>query len=446
MWRRVAVLLICVLPAMRCGEERRAAAPPREAQERRGAEREKPATQPFPRSTQPIDWQQSTGIFIGIEQFHPGADRPEPVAYAADDATDLAYFFAKERKVTGLLPASRTYVLLSGRPHKPQSLQRLRELREEAHVVIAEGPVCIDAAMIYSLLDRLGREVGGDGILIVSIATHGFTVGDQHVLLTSDSPVSHPRGVVVGRMMQALRESSGRRLLLLVDACRTPHDDPGIAFEDLDVPAGYAVLSAASPRRTARSEDALQNGYFTSAVIEGLRCRATAGPDAAISPRELDAYVGKRVHALTHGWQQPEGRFSGGLGDVELVNCSIRRAATLLEPHNGDHVKWRGPVRFHVLLPDLHATVFVCAESNGVCYNQNPGLLPFSTHAGRTYELRVYYGAPDTFHVWVALTADAGFLRGRNDLSPIPFDEHAERTVYWLGPVDVTFDRKKENR
>lgn len=389
-------------------------------------------------ATPAIDWQQSAGIFIGIERFHPGADRPVAVDYAADDATDLAYFFAKERKEQTLLSASRTVLLLSGRPRKPQSRQRLEELERDANVIHAGQNVCINASMIYGNLDRLAGQVGRNGILIVSIATHGYTVGGQQLLLTCDSPLSQPKGVILGRMLQALSKKSGRRVLLLVDACRTPHSGAAFAFEDLDLPAGYAVLSASSPRRAARSDDAVKNGFFTCALVEGLRCGASAGSDGKISPRELDAYVGPRVGQLSRGWQQPEGRFAGSLGDLELVTCSTGDVATMSEPRPGSYVEISGRVKFDVLLPDLYATVLVCAAGNGTCYNQNPGFTPLPMHLGMPASIKVWYGGLDRFHVWVALTPDSAFLRDEREFASYPLELRAERTVYWLGPVDVT--------
>ena len=79
----------------------------------------------------PIDWEQSAGVFIGIERFH-AADAPLDVPYAADDATDLAYLFTTELR---LLPPAHTVVMLSGRPAKERSRQHLEELTRESRVV-----------------------------------------------------------------------------------------------------------------------------------------------------------------------------------------------------------------------------------------------------------------------------------------------------------------------
>jgi len=240
-----------------------------------------------PHVTPAIDWRESAGIFIGIEQFDSGVEGPPPVAYAVDDAIRLACFFAKEKRAQPLLAASRTALLIAGKPHTAETRQCLEELERDGLVVRAGGGVSINAATIYRNIDRLAGKVGRNGILILSISTHGYTVGNQQLFLTSDSLQSQRKGVFLERMLQVLQQKPGRRLLLFADTCRTPGSGPPFTFADVDLPAGFAVLSASSPRWPAWAPERLRNGIFTYALMEGLRCHASSGPDGAVSPREL---------------------------------------------------------------------------------------------------------------------------------------------------------------
>ena len=126
----------------------------------------------------PIDWDQSAGVFIGVETFHSD-DPPLAVRYAADDATDLAYLFANELR---LLPPSHTVLMLSGQPNKERSRQRLRELQRDTHVILDD----VDAKRIGDAIAEQAPHVGANGVLVLSIATHGYTKEGQHVLLTAD--------------------------------------------------------------------------------------------------------------------------------------------------------------------------------------------------------------------------------------------------------------------
>src|ERR1700741_4689154 len=95
-------------------------------------------------STQ-FDRRQSAGVLVGVSQFPGGF--VEEVPFAADDAVDLAYVFAFERRVS-LVPPRRVMLVLSGRPMKPESRERLRELRDAG----AEVRYHADAADILASL------------------------------------------------------------------------------------------------------------------------------------------------------------------------------------------------------------------------------------------------------------------------------------------------------
>src|SRR6185436_5531043 len=193
----------------------------------------------------PIDWDESAGVFIGIEKFH-AADAPIDVDYAADDAADLAYLFTNELR---LLPPAHTVVMLAGRPRKEHSRRHLEELTRQARVVLDE----VDEKHVYDAIDQQVRNVGAHGALVLSIATHGYTTGGRHVLLTADSGSAAPKGVVLGNILRKQRRG---RLLFFVDACRErltqlPAPDSPTAmteafFEELRG-GGYAVFSAAAP-------------------------------------------------------------------------------------------------------------------------------------------------------------------------------------------------------
>src|SRR5258708_1219026 len=81
--------------------------------------------------------EQSAALFVGVRKFthHQIVDIP----YAVDDAVDLAYVFALDRRVK-LVPANRVILALSGRPAKPESQQRLIELEQAGAMVEPAHP------------------------------------------------------------------------------------------------------------------------------------------------------------------------------------------------------------------------------------------------------------------------------------------------------------------
>jgi hypothetical protein len=384
--------------------------------------------------TEPIDWTQSAAVFIGIETF-VAEGAPPDVRYAADDATDLAWLFAKE--LPSLLPSDRIDLLLSGRPHKRVSLEHLLVLQREGSVV-GTG---IGADAIYAHIRESATNVGPDGVFILTIATHGYTTDGGHVLLTPDATTSNLKSVVLNRMLDAIPPGHGRRVLLFVDACRKPYAPaPARQFEDLQFPGDYAIFAASEPGGYARANDAIQNGNFTSAVLAGLAGGAAPDIDGYITPSTLGTFVSGHVRSSSGGEQRPEARF-GGLENLPLFRARpVGRVASILAPLPDAAVKPSDMVDVGVNVPGLYVTVFVCSATTSRCWKQNAQ--PIAAAANETTHVGVQYGDTDVFRLHVALTADDGFLRGETAFRSIPISRRANRIVYWLNSVTVNREEK----
>jgi hypothetical protein len=444
MRRRGLAVILLPLIVLSCDDRAETAAPP--PAERRGFDT---GTPPVRSPTRDVDWTQSAGVFIGVQTFHDDSDLTVP--YAADDAVDLAWLFTHEAK---LLPPVRTALLLAGVPSKEESRRNLETMRREVKLR-QDGRhgfaprECLNEQTIFSVIREQARSVGPNGILIVSFATHGLSSEGEHRLLTADATSSTPSGVVLARIVEAITEEGPQRLLLLIDACRNkPRDGtlllgsptwqprlPATILEDVELRLSYAALVSASPGTTALAGHG--NGYFTRAVLDGLRCNASSQPEGWVTLSNLATYVSERVPVLSGEQQQPESRI-GSLGPLRLIQClPPQPPCTIIEPKNGDVVESTGFVRVQVTQPELFAIVFVCAAANNYCYTQNPEAVPRRTQSGETMELAVHYGGVGRFTVHAACTADPHFLLGIRELQVIPGSEHANRLVHWCGPVEV---------
>jgi hypothetical protein len=79
---------------------------------------------------------------------------------------------------------------------------------------------------------------------------------------------------------------------------------------------GYAVFSAASEGEYAIARDG--NGLFTSAILDGLRCR---DGEKHKTLADLKSFVVSAVAKRSQERQHPELRVGGGSGDFVLVHC-----------------------------------------------------------------------------------------------------------------------------
>jgi hypothetical protein len=245
----------------------------------------------------PFSRAESTGLFVGVRTFPH--DETLTVPYAVDDAVDLAHAFSLNQRVA-LIPPRRVVLALSGRPRKPDSERRLRELQQAGAKV--ENATSGD---ILNLLTDQAAKAGKHGLFVLSLATHGFlhSNGDAYIL-GSTSPF--------GSTESALRTATlldiagrARRSLVFVDACRDriPQGTRG-AVPDPTAAAplvrrmsrvhGQVILYAAAPGQYAYDDYVAQNGVFTKAVLDGLDCKASA-PRGTVVVETLHTYVEREV-------------------------------------------------------------------------------------------------------------------------------------------------------
>jgi len=172
---------------------------------------------PMPPPAEPLGFEpaESGALFVGIREFTHDPSLTE-VRYAVDDAVDLAYAMALEQPVAFVEP-NRVVLAISGEPQKPESRERLRVLRERGAKTHPAGQTDI-----LVLLERQARMVGKKGILIVGIATHGFSAEGLHYLIASNSMLRHRESAVAThKLLDIAAKSAATRSLILLDACRS---------------------------------------------------------------------------------------------------------------------------------------------------------------------------------------------------------------------------------
>ena len=284
-------------------------------------------------STQ-FDRKQSAALCIGVRRFTSGS--AEEVPFAVDDAVDLAYVFAFERRVR-LVPPRRVMLVLSGRPQKKESAERLRALRNAG----AEVRYRADAADILAALREQAAVAGRDGMLIVSIATHGFLRDGNGYILGAGSAVRDPATMLsTAEVFETIASSAAQRSLVFVDACRERMvkgrravlPDASSAAPPLERRRGrthgQAVFYAAAAGESAYDDFIAQNGVFTKVVIDGVKCGA-AKPGGLVTAETLAGYVERNVHAWIRDNRDPapgsatQSSMDGEARNMPLAQCWV---------------------------------------------------------------------------------------------------------------------------
>jgi hypothetical protein len=277
-----------------------------------------------------FDRRQSAALFVGVRRFTAG--QVEDVPYAVDDAVDLAWVFALDRRVNLVTPR-RVLLALSGRPAKAESQRRLRELRAAGARVEAAEP-----SQILSGLREQAALAGPAGILIVSLATHGFVREGIPYILGASSLLRAPETTLSApKLFDLIASSRAQRSIVFVDACRERivSGTRAVAADAMSAAPlarrmtharGQVVYYAAAAGQWAYDDRQSRNGVFTKAVIDGLHCGA-AKVRGAVTAETLATYVERSVRAWIHDNRDPnvgsatQADIDGDARNLPLAQC-----------------------------------------------------------------------------------------------------------------------------
>lgn len=163
-------------------------------------------------------------------------------------------------------------------------------------------------------LSNLASVVPQDGLLLISFAGHGIERGGQAYLIPSDSQISddinllEESAVSVARMKDRIRATGVGQVVILLDACR---NDPGgradapnplttayVNAFNFDVRnhevTAFATIYATAVGQRAYEYTEKKQGYFTWAIVEGLK-GAAANDKGEVTLASLIKYVQEAV-------------------------------------------------------------------------------------------------------------------------------------------------------
>lgn len=225
-------------------------------------------------------------LIIGVDQYSD--PQISPLKGAANDAHNLADALVRYAG----FPADQVILLATDQPLERQPT-RLNILRR---------------------LSNLSSLVPKDGLLLISFAGHGIERGGQAYLVPADSQLTddisllEESAVSVTRMHDRIKATGVSQVVVLLDACR---NDPGgradapnpltqsyVKGFNFDVRnrevTAFATLYATAVGQRAYEYTEKKQGYFTWAVVEGLKGGA-ANDKGEVTLAGLVKFVQERV-------------------------------------------------------------------------------------------------------------------------------------------------------
>jgi hypothetical protein len=170
------------------------------------------------------------------------------------------------------------------------------------------------AAVKENLAAVLGK-AGREDTVFVYMAGHGVIRDGAYYYVAHDTAPSRvaETGVPLAELRDLFDASPSRRVFVWLDFCHSGGviersadpvaDDNEVIERTLRVAkgAGKLIVAACTAEQTAKEpkHGAVKHGFFTQALLDGLRGRA-ANPDGEVTASSLYEYVVKRVEAESH--------------------------------------------------------------------------------------------------------------------------------------------------
>lgn len=193
---------------------------------------------------------------------------------------------------------------------------------------------------IIKWITRLSKSAGKDGMLFISFSGHGVEINKEAFLLASDSEISDSvtamgqSGIKIDSIKDIIQENGTSQVMLVLDACRNDPRKSGSndnllsesylkGFDFYNKEKGVvaaATLYATSPGGRSYEDVEKKQGYFTTALIEGLKGKA-ANSKGEVTLDRLETYVQDRVESLMEGknaFQVPQFKYKGYTDDLVL--------------------------------------------------------------------------------------------------------------------------------
>lgn len=242
---------------------------------------------------------------------------------------------------------------------------------------------------ILRRLSNLQGTVPSDGLLVVAFAGHGIERGGRAYLLPSDAQMSEnvalleETAINVDVIKNWIRQTGVGQVLLIIDACR---NDPvagrgdeenllteaytrGFRFDvrNQEVKA-FATLYATDIGYRAYEDRETKKGYFTSALVEGLKGGA-ANENGEVTLGRLVRYLEETVPkqiARDLGKdkkQRPFAVIEGYKADELVISLAPLKAASNVNANPGDEAKARAADADPAKLLSSVRTIFVASKT-----------------------------------------------------------------------------------
>lgn len=170
-------------------------------------------------------------------------------------------------------------------------------------VILITGKYATKGKILKSLRDQFARASSND-MIIFYFSGHGYPGGICPYDMTNDIRT----GLSYKEIKAILKKSKAKNKIIIADACfsgglRVGAQSSGSADNDKD--KSVILFLSSRSNETSGENTLLSNGYFTKALVRGLKGGADVNRDKLITAKEIFTFVSNDVQKKTKSQQHP---------------------------------------------------------------------------------------------------------------------------------------------
>ena len=170
-------------------------------------------------------------------------------------------------------------------------------------VILITGKYATKEKILKSLRDQFARASSND-MIIFYFSGHGYPGGICPYDMTNDIRT----GLSYKEIKAILKKSKAKNKIIIADACfsgglRVGTQSSGSANNDKD--KSVILFLSSRSNETSGENTLLSNGFFTKALIRGLKGGADENRDKLITAKEIFTFVSTDVQKKTKNEQHP---------------------------------------------------------------------------------------------------------------------------------------------
>ena len=172
--------------------------------------------------------------------------------------------------------------------------------KKTKNVILITGKYATKAKIIKSLSDQFSRATEND-MIVFYFSGHGYPGG----ICPYDMSQDITSGLSYAEIKNILKKSKAKKKIIIADSCFSGGLRNNNSNSSNDNDTSVVLFLSSRTSETSGENPLMTNGFFTKALLRGLKGGADINHDKLITAKEIFNFVSKNVQDNSKGKQHP---------------------------------------------------------------------------------------------------------------------------------------------